>query len=165
MNIIATLSQFCYGCDMRPEVTALKKVLKEHGSSLTSARLKVFEALTGHEPQSMAELIRQVDEKVNPAVSNDSRVNRASVYRTIALFEQLAIVHRLNTGWKYKLELTGRFMHHHHHLTCVSCGNIFPLPEDSRMEQYIHDLATSQHFLPSDHQLEIRGLCRVCQKV
>jgi len=33
-------------------------------------------------------------------------------------------------GWKYKLELSNAFQHHHHHLTCLQCGGVTPLPED-----------------------------------
>ena len=93
--------------------------LKESGYSSTAVRRTVFAVLQGREPQSMHEVIARCD-----------KIDRASVYRTIVLFEQLGIVQRLRIGWKYKLELTDSFSHHHHHITCTKCGRTTPLPED-----------------------------------
>src|ERR1700759_5537066 len=98
----------------------LQTTLKDHHQSLTAARVHVFEALQGHEPQTMHPIVEAC--RGGP--------DRASVYRAIALFERLGIVQRLQMGWKYKLELSDAFTHHHHHLTCLRCGRIIPLPED-----------------------------------
>ncbi|MEK7152407.1 MAG: hypothetical protein AAB834_00535 [Patescibacteria group bacterium] len=70
-----------------------RKLLKEHGYSITQARTAVFDALLGQEPLSMQALVGRA-----------GQIDRASVYRAIALFERLHIVQRLNTGWKYKIE-------------------------------------------------------------
>jgi Fur family ferric uptake transcriptional regulator len=131
----------------------LKTTLKQQGYSLTAVRREVFTALQDQEPQTMRELVQHCQ-----------TIDRASIYRCIALYERMSIVHRLQIGWKYKLELTDQFMHHHHHLSCVRCGRIIPLAEDSALEQRLIALAQSQHFLPQDHQLEIRGWCDQCQQ-
>ena len=88
--------------------------------------------------------------------------DRASIYRAVGLFERLGIVQRLNTGWKYKLELTDKFADHHHHLTCIRCGRTITMNEDE-LEQAIEKLAASHHFSPSAHQIEIQGLCERCR--
>lgn len=129
-----------------------KTLLKEQGHSLTKARLAVFEALLGQEPLSMHELTAKVR-------SND----RASVYRAIDLFERLGIVQRLNTGWKYKLELTDKFAEHHHHLTCTRCGRTTAMNE-AELESLITRLATRHHFKPTAHQIEIQGICTNCYR-
>jgi Fur family ferric uptake transcriptional regulator len=72
-------------------------------------------------------------------------------------------VHRLQIGWKYRLELTDAFTHHHHHLSCTLCGKVIPLPEDPMLEMRLRAMAGSQQFLAQDHQLEIRGQCKNCQ--
>lgn len=131
-----------------------KTTLKRHGQSLTRVRLAVFKALQDKEPQTMAEIVQACD----------GRADRASVYRTIALFERLGVVQRLQIGWKYKLELGDAFHHHHHHLTCSRCGAVIPLPEDRQLEARLHTLARSQDFVMKGHQLEIQGLCARCQK-
>lgn len=132
----------------------LKTVLKENGQSLTKARQKVFTALQHQEPQTMHQVVEACAGKAD----------RASVYRTIALFEQIGIVKRLQIGWKYKLELSDTFQRHHHHLTCRRCGKIIPLPEDSWLEQRLKALAGTQNFEMQDHQVEIQGICDRCAR-
>ena|SRR5882757_6382807 len=138
---------------MSEPIEQLEQTLKKNSFSLTAARRTVFLALQGHEPQSMHDLV----------VRCGNGVDRASIYRTIALFERLGIVQRLQMGWKYKLELTGGFVHHHHHLSCVQCGKVIPLPEDANLEKRLLQLAGSQNFEAQNHQLEIRGLCVDCR--
>jgi len=129
----------------------LKDLLRLAGYSVTKTRLSVFSALVGREPLSM----RQLTDRAG-------NIDRASVYRTVALFERLGIVQRLNSGWKYKLELSDKFAEHHHHLTCTNCGRTIAMNEDE-LEQLISRLAKAHSFRPSAHQIEIQGLCQNCQ--
>lgn len=129
----------------------LATMLKEHGYSVTKPRLAVFEQLLGQEPLSMHTLVDRVQ-----------TVDRASVYRTVALFEELGIVIRINIGWKYKLELSERFAEHHHHLSCIRCGQTVPINEQS-LERMIEQLSSDYRFKPTAHQIEIQGLCAHCQ--
>lgn len=127
--------------------------LHQNGYSVTLARREVFKALEQQEPISMNELVKKVA----------ASVDRASVYRTITLFEKLGIVHRLQIGWKYKLELTDAFSYHHHHISCTNCGLVAPLREDKTLEAAMHSLAQEYGFTTTNHQIEIQGLCRNCQ--
>lgn len=137
---------------MSQPLDQLRNTLKAQRYSLTAARQAVFESLQDSEPRSIHDII---DACLGVA-------DRASVYRTIALFETLGIVHRLQMGWKYKLELSDDFTHHHHHLTCTICGRIIPLIEDASLERQLRSLAIAQDFQPESHQLEIRGTCADC---
>jgi Fur family transcriptional regulator, ferric uptake regulator len=130
-----------------------KTTLNTGAYSLTKTRQLVFAALQNKEPQTMAEVI----------AACHGRADRASIYRTITLFEELGIVQRLQIGWKYKLELSDRYHYHHHHLTCSKCGRTFALPNDERLEQRLRQLANGQNFQMRGHQLEIQGLCLDCQ--
>lgn len=127
-----------------------KVLLKANEQSITKARLRVFEALLGQEPLTMHELVDRIEQ-----------VDRASVYRAIDLFERLGIVQRLNTGWKYKLELTDKFAEHHHHLTCIECGLTIPMNE-TELENLIAELAATHRFKPIAHQIELQGICALC---
>lgn len=138
---------------MREPINQLNAMLKKHNNSLTTARTIVFQALQNQEPLSMHELV----------IACQDKVDRASIYRTIALFEQLGIVQRLQIGWKYKLELSSNFNYHHHHMTCSRCGSVTPLPEDQQLEMRLLSLAEKLQFYPQDHQIEIRGLCEHCR--
>ena len=137
---------------MVQDVYRLKSTLKDRGYSLTLVRRTVFEILSDHDALSMNELINKV------GVAAD----RASVYRTVQLFELLGIIHRVQIGWKYKLELSDAFVSHHHHLTCLNCGKVIPLDEDAALEKELVKLARQNDFEATGHQLEIRGYCSDC---
>jgi Fur family ferric uptake transcriptional regulator len=128
-----------------------KQLLKQNGYSITKPRLRVFESLLDQKPMSMYELVSRVPE-----------VDRASVYRTVELFERLGVVLRLNTGWKYKLELSDKFMEHHHHLTCIRCGTTIAMNEHE-LEAVLDRLAATHSFTPTAHQIEVQGICASCK--
>lgn len=135
------------------EETLFKSVLNDHGYSLTKARQTVFELLISPEPQSMGELTKKAMGKLD----------RASVYRNVALFEQLGIVHRIYIGWKYKLELSDDFLAHHHHLSCLRCGKVIDIHDDTGVEEFIETVTKKIGFTPRRHQLEVDGVCGDCK--
>lgn len=132
----------------------LKALLKKNGSSLTKTRKLVFDLLLNQEPQSMQVVVKRAEGKVD----------RATIYRTIELFERLGIVHRLNIGWKYKVELSDVFQGHHHHFYCTNCSKTYSLPANSMLETMIDSMAVKDGFAPRGHQLEVYGLCQNCTK-
>jgi Fur family transcriptional regulator, ferric uptake regulator len=132
-------------------INQFTSMLKASGQSVTKSRVAIFEALLGKEPMSMHDLVGKV-----------RGVDRASVYRSIELFERLGIVQRLHTGWKYKLELSDKFNEHHHHLSCVRCGRTTAMNE-SELELIIRRIAAHHGFWPSSHQIEVQGLCAECR--
>lgn len=135
---------------MSQDLEALKNLLAHHHYSLTRPRQKVFMALQGQEPLTMHQLIVVIPE-----------VDRASIYRTISLFEEIGVVQRLQQGWKYKIELSDTFAAHHHHLSCTQCKKVIPINEYA-LEQFIEQLAAQNHFHAHSHQVEIQGLCKSC---
>jgi len=141
-----------YDCTMNPK-ERLTKHLRDHGYSVTPPRLSVFDVLQHQEPFSMNDIVARCPD-----------VDRASVYRTIDLFEQLGIVQRLQTGWKHKFELSDEFHAHHHHFTCLNCGRTFVLPEDPVVEKHLQRLADEAGFRLERHQLELSGTCPDCLK-
>ncbi len=74
-------------------------ILKGNGYSMTAPRRAVFDTLSGHESMNMSDLTKSVA----------NICDRASVYRTVELFEKLNIVQRIAIGWKYKIELSDIF--------------------------------------------------------
>jgi Fur family ferric uptake transcriptional regulator len=127
--------------------------LKKNGYSLTKPRLFTFNALNSTKPLTVKELIKQTSGKID----------RASVYRTLDIFEKVNITQRIYTGWKYKVELSDKFQDHHHHLTCKVCGAIIPI-HNEKLEEFIDNVAAGKDFKITSHQLEIQGLCKNCQK-
>lgn len=132
----------------------LRSILKADGDSLTKPRKIVFDLMLNQAPQSMQVLVQRAKGKTD----------RATVYRTIELFERLGIVRRLNIGWKYKIELTDAFSGHHHHMYCTNCGRVFDLPDNPMLETMIDTVAAKSGFSPRGHQLEVYGICQNCSK-
>ncbi|GAC1386554.1 MAG: Fur family transcriptional regulator [Candidatus Saccharimonadales bacterium] len=120
--------------------------------SITPGRRQMFNVLQQHGPLSMSDLIKYLP-----------NVNRASIYRNVTLFESIGIINRLPVGWKYQLELSDLFSDHHHHITCIKCGNVEPFQEEESLEKKIADIGTTAGYLVESHSLEIRGVCPVCQ--
>jgi Fur family ferric uptake transcriptional regulator len=131
----------------------LQSILKARHYSMTKARLAVFDQLVGSEPLSMNELVT----KVTKVQGSD----RASVYRTVALFEELGVITRVHIGWKYKLELSEAFADHHHHLSCLGCKQTIAMNEDL-LERIIERLSAQHGFTPTAHQIEVQGYCKTC---
>jgi Fe2+ or Zn2+ uptake regulation protein len=125
--------------------------LQSHGLSLTKPRRIVFSALQGQEPLTIQALIEHCH-----------NIDRASIYRTVALFEKLGITQRIQTGWKYRIELSDDYHSHHHHATCLSCAKTIPLAEDAHIEKLLYLLAAEKEFTMARHQLEIQGYCQQC---
>lgn len=131
----------------------LAKTLKKHGYSLTKPRQAVFAALQSGTPRSMHELTLDLS----------SVIDRASIYRTVALFEELGIVIRVNQGWKYKIELSDIFSPHHHHITCTSCGKSISFKEPDGLDALLTGVALEHNYTHNHHTLEMTGLCAQCQ--
>ncbi len=139
---------------MTAPVMQLEATLAANRLSTTAPRRHVFQALLEGDPLTMAELVSRCL----------PQTNRASVYRTVSLYERLGIIHRLQVGWKYKLELSDKFQHHHHHMHCTACGLLISFAEDSILEERLRKIATGASFVPADHLLEIRGRCNRCSQ-
>jgi len=125
--------------------------LQSQGFSVTKPRRIVFGALQDQEPLTIQALIDRCD-----------GIDRASIYRSLAVFEKLGITQRIQAGWKYRIELSDDYHAHHHHATCLRCGATTSLTEDAHLEELVYALAAEQHFTMSNHQLEIQGYCQEC---
>jgi len=101
----------------------LRAILKRNNASLTNPRRIVFDLLLSQKPVTMRALTRLASGKLD----------RATVYRTIKLYEKLGVVHRLNVGWKYKVELSDAFLGHHHHFYCSNCGRTFSMEPNTML--------------------------------
>lgn len=142
-----------YNACMDAELKLYRKTLQGHGYFNTRPRFQLFALLQDHTSLTIHELIGKLSEQ-----------DQATVYRNIKLFEELGIINRLRLGWKSKLELSDIFHHHHHHFTCLRCGKVMVLKEDSALERQITRISRQGGFQPIDHQLEIRGHCPTCHK-
>lgn len=137
---------------MSPELKRFKETMRKNNSFVTKQRQELFKYLQFSPAITISKLI-----------SSLAGQDQATIYRNIKLFERLGIISRLQLGWNSKLELSGAFHEHHHHMSCTSCGKVITWEEDPALELRIQTLALKLGFIPEDHQLEIRGLCQTCQ--
>jgi len=138
---------------MNPEIAQFQKLLRKNNHYTTKARLRLFIALQKHSTLSTKELIRILP-----------RHDKATIYRNIAVFEELGVLTRLQLGSNSKLELSDVFSHHHHHISCVRCGKVTSLSDNPKIESEITEIGKSSGYRLIDHQLEIRGLCPKCSR-
>ncbi len=89
----------------------------------------------------------------------------ATVYRSMALFEQLGLVHRIDLGdglARFEIADDDPHGHHHHHLVCRQCHRIVELA-DCILAEMESRLATHYGFHAISHRLEFFGTCPDCQ--
>ncbi len=89
-------------------------------------------------------------------------VGRATVFRTMRLLTDLDILCRVlleDGSLRYRVSLRNG---HHHHLVCVSCGNVRDL-EDCAVGDLVRDLAAATDYDIQGHWLEFYGRCASCR--
>lgn len=91
------------------------------------------------------------------------QIDRASIYRTVALFRKLGIIQDIVAGGRRMIELTDSFDSHHHHLSCLRCGKSRTVA-DHALESDLERIASCNGFQPVSHQIEISGICADCQE-
>lgn len=128
-----------------------KSILRQNNYFVTKARMSLFGHLQNSSALSTVDLLNKVEKH-----------HKTSVYRNIAVFEELGIITKVRLGWTTKIELSDIFKHHHHHFTCLGCGSIFDLPEVPEIESNITQLTRQIDAKATDHSLEIRGYCKKC---
>lgn len=132
-----------------------EQLLQRHGQSLTSPRKLIFTLFLNSPRLSPAQVIELTR----------STVNRASVYRTLTLFEELRILQRIHlTSEAYVLELGEQFSGHHHNFVCSTCGQVIPFAEPPLMPDSIRRLATQHGFSIDSHEFLLRGQCNRCKQ-
>ena len=94
----------------------------------------------------------------------DPRVNRATVYRTLALLKRLALVDELDLmhleGEKHFYE--AKRQSEHMHLACFRCGRIIEYSSPT-FERLKAEIVREQQFSISVTRLEIGGICADCR--
>lgn len=129
------------------------QILKENAVSVTSVRRAIFSALSDAEkPLKNGEIAALVP-----------TVDRASVYRTLELFDRLGITTTLIRGWTPFTELAEPFKVHHHHITCEHCGKVVEIENDT-LEDVLSLIAKRHSFTLTKHTVELTGLCQECSQ-
>lgn len=87
-------------------------------------------------------------------------VNKVTIYRKLALLQDLGIVREvLLSGEKKYYELE---RDHHHHLICLSCERVTDWMPDETLLKKEECRLEKQGFQVQYHSLELFGLCKQC---
>lgn len=90
-------------------------------------------------------------------------IGLATVYRTLDLLAELNIVQRMNFGdGRHRYELSEGISHHHHHLICNQCGQVYEFGEDL-LDALEETIARQSGFRILDHEVKFFGICAQCQ--
>lgn len=149
----ATVSQL----DLMLKRYELLNEVESKGVRLTAQRRALIETIqeaTSHlDAASILKLARK----------RDSRVDRATVYRTIELLKKLGLIDELDlmhlNGEKHYYEV--RTQKDHLHLACFGCGKVeeFVTPTFERLKR---EIAKENDFDIQVMRLEVGGVCGTC---
>ena len=137
----------------KQQVSNLKRIFHNAGIKLTHQRLEIYKVMTSVCDHPSAETIYSRLQITIPTIALDT------IYRTLATFEKLGIVKKLDIIGERALFDAN--LEQHHHFVCNRClavhdiywpefdNSIFPDPTD------VMALTHSRH-------IELRGICTCC---
>ncbi|MGB8450691.1 MAG: Fur family transcriptional regulator [Anaerocolumna sp.] len=140
-----------------------KSLLKQNGLKVTTQRIDILEALENRPDKHLtAEEIYECVRVKNPDIG------LATVYRTIQLLAELNLIDKLNLGdgfVRYEIGSQGckDTAHHHHHLICLNCGNVYTFQGDL-LETLEHRIQEAMEFEVVDHEVKMFGYCKNCRE-
>ena len=132
-----------------------RQLLVASGIRPTRQRLLVLEALAAEPNDATAQEIH------GRLRERGEQVGLATVYRTLAVLSEYAIVdalmHRQGEAC-YRFCATND---HHHHLVCTECHRVVELGE-CELEPWLAQLGAEHKFTVTAHSVEVAGLCANC---
>lgn len=133
----------------------LPQLLRERGHRVTEPRRAVFEALLD-EPGHLT--VEEIADLVNRGPTS---VNLASVYRSLALFDELGLARETRLGDEEAGRWELAHPDEHFHLVCVECGRI-DHHQGTLVEQVRHHLHDGHGFQAATVELTVTGRCADC---
>lgn len=141
-------------------ISEMENQFKEH--RLTPQRKLVLEIFLENKEQHLS-----AEEVYRLSREKGEDIGLATIYRTLELLEELALLHKMNFGdGRSRYELTPPNMeqhHHHHHLVCLNCAEIFEV-EDDLLQQLENVVENKYLFKIVDHNLQFFGYCSKCRQ-
>jgi Fe2+ or Zn2+ uptake regulation protein len=135
------------------------------------ARLRAVHHSYTAKRQAIVEVLGCADQPLSipEMLVRDPRLVQSSVYRNLGVLESAGVVQRIVTTDEFaRFEVAEALSgHHHHHLICSSCGSVeditLPPAVETSVSRELDKLAKQRGFTPSDHQIDLVGLCASCR--
>jgi len=135
-----------------------KEVLSKNSYKLTKSRLLIIDFFeTSVSPVNAYGVMESIS-------SYNKKVDVVSVYRTLALFKKLDLVHELSDGKFVSCQKFGctDLSHCHHQFVCMSCHEIEELHINDK--NFVSKLAKLFPKLSiNSHHFTFEGLCEKCK--
>jgi Fe2+ or Zn2+ uptake regulation protein len=164
--LVATESQLGRAQNGKPDGNSgaitrpsLMKQLAERGVRMTSQR-RLLVGIIQDSPRHL-----DAAKLLELAQKRDAEIDRATVYRTLALLKGHGLIDELDLmhieGEKHYYE--AKTNRDHCHMACFRCGAIMEYTS-SVFEKLKHDIATQSGFQIRVVRLEVGGVCKQCRK-
>lgn len=131
----------------------LKNICGDAGIKLTHQRLEIFREMMRSSNHPSAEEIFERLKKRIPTIAIDT------VYRTLATFDELGVIKKLQVMGERALFDTN--LDQHHHFVCTQCKRVQDVYWPEFDTTTPPKTATQMGRVTSRH-LEIRGVCNAC---
>jgi len=138
-------------------VAEVLELLRERGHRLTKPREAVARALLEAEDWLRPEQVWEVARRECPSVG------LVTVYRTLALLEELGVARRIHLAHGCHGYAPAE-IHHGHHLVCRSCNQVLEFPGTEDLAPLIAQVSRRTGFVVEEHLLELVGRCPACQQ-
>lgn len=126
--------------------------LKKSKLKLTYPRQRIFSVfLKTNSPLSIQELSAKLLD-----------IHYTTVYRNAESLSRAGILNKIPHGFKFRYELSEKFMPHHHHATCEICGKSSKI-NSQHIEYLLDEASTVAGIKPTYHHIEVVGVCLDCQ--
>lgn len=139
-----------------------KSLLKQNGLKVTTQRIAILEVLSNRPDEHLtAEDIYDCVKNMYPDIG------LATVYRTIQVLSELKLIDKLNLNDGYVRYEIGKgskddCVHHHHHLICMNCGQVFTF-QDDLLENLEQKIEATMDFQVLNHEVKLFGICSACK--
>lgn len=126
--------------------------LAEKGLRVTSQRLAIFEAAFAQKEHFTAEALLEQARKI------DDSVSRATVYRTLPIMTESALLREVDIGTGEKLYLRASGNTQVAQVVCVDCDRIFEISAPF-MEWYGSTVSSKLGLKPISQRLQVSAQC------
>lgn len=139
------------------ELAALRQCQLQRGLKYSKKREAVAAYFLDADRHFTVEQLYREVKKVKP------KIGYSTVYRTLKLLADcgIAAVHHFEKD-EARFEPTHKEQHHDH-LVCEQCGRIVEFTHPG-IEQFQQEVAKRHQFVVRNHELQIYGVCKECQR-
>ena len=137
-------------------IEGILDALRQRGMRVTRGRRSILAVLMdASEPLNLNEIRER-------AGTHGEMPDYATVFRMIALLEELRIVEKVNLQRSCSYYELRHPSGHYDHLICTACGKVEVLDLPCPLEAFEKKLQASYGFHTEAHSLEFFGRCQVC---